>query len=792
MQAVQGSRSLAAVLRQHDPRDQRCRTRQLALRSLLRLHGHQAGHVLRLSQHGRPGIQEDGPRNVDPCQLRTVESVRHCTTFFRRTGRLCLCIVLLFCGRVECSSLSLVWRLVCSVPECRFRFPAERREMVEQTKNIPANRWSVPCRFCTGKGAILQCTFPRCRFGYHVPCGLRRGICFELVQADGASQLMSQDEGSSDIFYHTYCRQHVAQRHLVPACNSKFAVSAKKKKRGGKRRRADKEAAAGGANDSGSSDDEPASNKRAKGDSSRLNRSINLAETSLDTTMNDSAQTPVRTGTATRGGFSIASLLTPASSSPLVAHTPHAGLTVPAAAAAASSTPAATYHPAIRKLDFPTPSLAHNVTTSVGVVTRSSPLKNAAPALVRSASAGQLASHAATAASPSKPALTRPSSLRGHAPSTAAAPAMITAPVAAAAAPSSRTPLRSMGRAEVNSRDAAAAASSSTGVVVKTEPSSGSVVAAGSSRSSRAGREAAKRHHVVMMGTRLDSEQQGLLDELSTLLNSMAKERENKHERSAAVPYTGPVVTVQSAWDERVTHVITAASDANGFVLPSRTIKYFQGLLSSAWVVGIDWVAASICARKLVAEGEYLVQGDAKLNGGELTFGAKRARNRERLFAHTHFVLSMPFKQPLRADVEQLICMGGGEVREDIPVVKKRGGGAAAHKDGSVSSERHHSDIDECSQTDDTHASPAAAAKRAGAAAAASSSAAGALVVAERGKWFLLCDDTATKGATTRAHLKQLVSPALWATCERQQIPVVGVNWMFDSISAFKLRPLPT
>jgi hypothetical protein len=245
------------------------------------------------------------------------------------------------------------------------------------------------------------------------------------------------------------------------------------------------------------------------------------------------------------------------------------------------------------------------------------------------------------------------------------------------------------------------------------------------------------------------------------------------------------------SWDETVTHVVTAASSATGFVLPTRTIKYFQGLLSSCWVLGIDWAAACLSQQRCASEHDYLVQGDAKLNGGELTLGAKRARNRERLFENAHFVLNMPFRQPLRKDIEQLITLGAGEVRDEFPLATGSGARSGSTKRGSTAAANaaasHSSDLDEASQDDSASqsASPAKASSRALTPA-----------LTERGRWYLLCDDTQIKntgsGGSTRAQLRRLVSEQLWRTCEQRYIHVVGVSWLFDSISAFKLRPLPT
>jgi hypothetical protein len=56
---------------------------------------------------------------------------------------------------------------VRSVPELKYRFPDARQIVV--VKGLDKDRFTVPCKFCRGKGAIIQCTFPspKCSFSYH-------------------------------------------------------------------------------------------------------------------------------------------------------------------------------------------------------------------------------------------------------------------------------------------------------------------------------------------------------------------------------------------------------------------------------------------------------------------------------------------------------------------------------------------------------------------------------------------------------------------------------------------------
>ncbi len=71
---------------------------------------------------------------------------------------------------------------------------------VKSADQIDPARFRLKCQFCKKRGACLQCTFPRCFISYHVPCGRRNGIRFELF-----------DGPESDVYFHTFCHQHQTQ-----------------------------------------------------------------------------------------------------------------------------------------------------------------------------------------------------------------------------------------------------------------------------------------------------------------------------------------------------------------------------------------------------------------------------------------------------------------------------------------------------------------------------------------------------------------------------------------------------
>ena len=667
----------------------------------------------------------------------------------------------------------------------KWRDPS-KRNIVYDVSKIESSQWHTPCKFCTGKGAVIQCTYGhntshRCRFMYHVPCGVRFGIFYDLRGTDELSQeeIAELDDDCDDVFFHSFCKAHADLAHEVKTNNSFVAtVSARKRKKKGVRRgRARKDTKGKKGQEATKSEKEEVEteersrvsegdddsdcepwSKRLKTESDkRVNRSINLADTSIDTTGDSSAAaTPLRAGDAL-----FRSLFHAPSSSPFLSPTVEAPI---------GTTAAATFGPestAIRKLAFSPPAIG---TTSIGISTRSSPGKvSELPTLMRAASAGTMTSSQASAASSMRPQLTRTSSLRNPMllPAAAAASSTISPQssrsrdVSRAPTPSStfsRPPLRSMGRDEVASRDAAA----------KNFDDSLSTPALPKSR-------ALGRRQIVLLGTKLADDQQKLLEELAAELNQIAKADKSKSR-------TEKPVYVQSHFDDSVTHVVTTTSESENFLLQSRTVKYFQGLVAGCWVVGVDWVSASLCARKLVDESDYLVRGDAKFNHGEVTQGAKRARNQSQrdFFRNMHFVWrpTTNSKESTAGDVRKLIEMGGGVVSDVLPGVH-----TARRKSKQL---KHDSDLEDADSQSEillSESSPMAAVP------------AGSLLgpVIAGARWFLLVDDTVipkAKGSKTPLqHLKSYVTPADWNHCVQHGIDIVGVSWLFDSISAFRIQP---
>jgi hypothetical protein len=47
---------------------------------------------------------------------------------------------------------------------------------------------------------------------------------------------------------------------------------------------------------------------------------------------------------------------------------------------------------------------------------------------------------------------------------------------------------------------------------------------------------------------------------------------------------------------ETPTHLITQAREAEGGILPARTLKYFTGIVAGIWVLSFDWVLACVKA----------------------------------------------------------------------------------------------------------------------------------------------------------------------------------------------------
>ncbi|GAB5365093.1 hypothetical protein AAMO2058_001027100 [Amorphochlora amoebiformis] len=112
------------------------------------------------------------------------------------------------------------------------------------------------------------------------------------------------------------------------------------------------------------------------------------------------------------------------------------------------------------------------------------------------------------------------------------------------------------------------------------------------------------------------------------------------------------------------THIITSARKQNGYILSSRTMKYFQGMITGAKVLSLEWIEESLKHGRLMRERPYWVLGDPQ--GG----GAKKARDGavdRKIFKGWRVLFSGDMKRfgdkQMLAD---LIRKGGGETVESL------------------------------------------------------------------------------------------------------------------------------
>jgi len=97
---------------------------------------------------------------------------------------------------------------------------SEKRSPVTNCDCVPNERFQVSCRFCKKKGACIQCTYGRCAFSYHVPCGMRNGILYEIRPGGG----------KHDVYFHSFCEKHQPLKDEVPSNNSTPKKSPPQKK----------------------------------------------------------------------------------------------------------------------------------------------------------------------------------------------------------------------------------------------------------------------------------------------------------------------------------------------------------------------------------------------------------------------------------------------------------------------------------------------------------------------------------------------------------------------------------
>lgn len=89
----------------------------------------------------------------------------------------------------------------------------ETLDQIYGTEKVDPARRKLVCTVCKKSGACLQCSFGRCAVAYHAPCGFQSGIRFELRQR----------RNGSDVYFHSFCKQHRDQSASVVSDNSERA-----------------------------------------------------------------------------------------------------------------------------------------------------------------------------------------------------------------------------------------------------------------------------------------------------------------------------------------------------------------------------------------------------------------------------------------------------------------------------------------------------------------------------------------------------------------------------------------
>lgn len=162
--------------------------------------------------------------------------------------------------------------------------------------------------------------------------------------------------------------------------------------------------------------------------------------------------------------------------------------------------------------------------------------------------------------------------------------------------------------------------------------------------------EAAPPRSVAMVGTGLSDEERATL------------------ERMARIPGVEILSTFSTA---AVTHVVTPlATVVDGNRLCKRTLKYMMGILSGAWIVGMDWVDACIAANGIVPEAPFQIHGDMKTHGGPMA-GRRRATEQEhRLLTGLKVYVIEPLDRMTRSDMCSLLTIGGATVLDHEAAVE--------------------------------------------------------------------------------------------------------------------------
>jgi hypothetical protein len=114
-----------------------------------------------------------------------------------------------------------VWAHVsCGYWHQQTRFKnSDTRHPVIDVDDVDKERFKMRCDFCFHrKGAVVQCCHPDCGTAnseavkYHVTCGLRNGVRFEMRVRDDDDDNGGGGGGGGGggIFHHHYCATHAA------------------------------------------------------------------------------------------------------------------------------------------------------------------------------------------------------------------------------------------------------------------------------------------------------------------------------------------------------------------------------------------------------------------------------------------------------------------------------------------------------------------------------------------------------------------------------------------------------
>lgn len=114
---------------------------------------------------------------------------------------------------IECDWLLVVAMDLLLLTFNRLFFSRGSKQGVKSA--IDPKRFKLQCVFCKDtsarRGACIQCTYGRCAVSYHPTCAHRAGVKFEL---------RSGGDGD-DVYFHSFCHQHIAKRHTVESNNSR-------------------------------------------------------------------------------------------------------------------------------------------------------------------------------------------------------------------------------------------------------------------------------------------------------------------------------------------------------------------------------------------------------------------------------------------------------------------------------------------------------------------------------------------------------------------------------------------